>query len=71
MGSLTPKPNSYGSRLIQFDPCYFLTMFFRAKEDSSYAGYHLSYEVKKLMYDIVAFLCFVVRTVNTFVSIEI
>lgn len=46
-------------------------MFFRAKEDSSYAGYHLSYEVKKLMYDIVAFLCFVVRTVNTFVSIEI
>ena len=24
--------------------------FYRAKEDSSYAGYHLSYEVKKLMY---------------------
>lgn len=24
--------------------------FYRSKEDSSYAGYHLSYEVKKLMY---------------------
>ena len=28
----------------------FLWLFYRAKEDSSYAGYHLSYEVKKLMY---------------------
>ena len=27
-----------------------LVHFYRAKEDSSYAGYHLSYEVKKLMY---------------------
>ncbi len=59
----TPKPKIYGAGLIQFHPCYFLTMLFRAKEDSSYAGYHLSYEVKKLMYDIVTFLCFVLRTV--------
>ena len=36
--------------MIAFKIIPLLSFFSRAKEDSSYAGYHLAYEVKKLMY---------------------